>query len=619
MAGLTSVVPNNLQPLRGAEPSSWQATVGQAEANPTRWDKFTGLFKPPTRSDGDVVKAQVQFGADFQRQVRTLGRGLTPQARAGLEASAVAKFSEIVKGTLDQARGRETGQVSQPVLRQAILQANQKAQVALMQLQVQALQAKVGSTGPADIRPQAFARPGGGITVIRQAPQIENLVLRGGGAKGIGSGPALIEMERAGMLTGLQRVAGTSVGGLVAICLASGYSAVQLQDRFGAIDMAKFTAKPANFDTLYPTVSIEVGNAARFGSLLTEKVGNHAGGALQMLDQASAQSVASYLGSNWNTDAFQAKLATQDPEVVVRLGQLRNQDFDTARTDQMITFRDLHVLHTIDPSQFKELTLTGFERGETNTTRYFDFASTPDMPIALAGRISMSLPQIFGDVHYDMGNGRGTQRFQDGGAGSNIPAEAVYQGVTAQGGLGGTAATEQTRARTALVAFDEQGKAYTTMHSNKEKAVGVFKKIERFVAALVSGSGPNANKVDNQKLHDAGPNALIVFHGDLNTTDFGASAQRTTMAQLGAQMRMLEQIEARQNQAVAVEFGAGQAAACFASLNDAERAALVAGGPPDRPRSGAGDSTAAQFNMALYEMAVDPDRYNNDMREALIA
>ena len=83
MAGLTSVVPNNLQPLRGAEPSSWQATVGQAEAKPTRWDKFTGLFKTPTRSDGDVVKAQVQFGADFQRQVRTLGRDLTPQARAG--------------------------------------------------------------------------------------------------------------------------------------------------------------------------------------------------------------------------------------------------------------------------------------------------------------------------------------------------------------------------------------------------------------------------------------------------------------------------------------------------------------------------------------------------------
>ena len=42
MAGMTALVPNSLQPTRGAEPSSWQATVGQAQAKPTSWEKFTG-------------------------------------------------------------------------------------------------------------------------------------------------------------------------------------------------------------------------------------------------------------------------------------------------------------------------------------------------------------------------------------------------------------------------------------------------------------------------------------------------------------------------------------------------------------------------------------------------
>jgi hypothetical protein len=309
--------------------------------------------------------------------------------------------------------------------------------------------------------------------------------------------------------------------------------------------------------------------------------------------------------------------------VALRLGQLRAQDFSTDRTDQMITFKDLHILHTIDPSTFKELTLTGFERG-TNTTKYFDFNSTPDMPIALAGRISMSLPLIFGDVNYDMGDGRGTQRFQDGGAGGNIPAEAVFQGVSPTGGLGSGQATAETRACTAVVAFDEQSKAYTALHDRKKpekpipswlthfeftknvaegvRSVMAFN-MKNAIKSKVTGGATNANEVDTQKFREAGPNGLIVFHGNLKTTDFGAEGSRVEFARLGAQMKMLEQIEHRQGQAYAVEYEADQAAACFDTLNDTERAALVASGPPTRPRSGA-SNPAANFQMALYEMAM---------------
>jgi hypothetical protein len=86
-------------------------------------------------------------------------------------------------------------------------------------------------------------------------------------------------------------------------------------------------------------------------------------------------------------------------------------------------------------------------------------------------------------------------------------------------------------------------------------------------------------------------------------------------------MKMLEQVEQRQHQAYAVEYGADQAAACFDTLNDTERAALVASGPPERPRSGA-SNPAASFQMALYEMAMaaaNPQAYDATMRDALIA
>jgi hypothetical protein len=100
----------------------------------------------------------------------------------------------------------------------------------------------------------------------------------------------------------LQRVVGTSAGALTAVCLASGRSAAQFQSDFGNLDMGSLKLKPAGFEALYPKITID-----------RSVLGNHAGAALQMLDQASAGAVADHLKANWNTEAFQAKLATLVP------------------------------------------------------------------------------------------------------------------------------------------------------------------------------------------------------------------------------------------------------------------------------------------------------------------
>jgi NTE family protein len=55
-----------------------------------------------------------------------------------------------------------------------------------------------------------------------------NLVMEGGGIRGIAYGGALLVLEQRGVLAGLTRVGGTSAGAIQAALLAVGYSAQEI-------------------------------------------------------------------------------------------------------------------------------------------------------------------------------------------------------------------------------------------------------------------------------------------------------------------------------------------------------------------------------------------------------
>ena len=59
-------------------------------------------------------------------------------------------------------------------------------------------------------------------------PAYRNLVLEGGGIRGIAYGGALQELESRGVLAGIRRVGGTSAGAIQAALLAVGYSAQEI-------------------------------------------------------------------------------------------------------------------------------------------------------------------------------------------------------------------------------------------------------------------------------------------------------------------------------------------------------------------------------------------------------
>ena len=70
----------------------------------------------------------------------------------------------------------------------------------------------------------------------RKTRKIKNIVMRGGGVKGIAFGGALLELEKSGMLENVQRVAGASAGAITAFLLAIGFQPQEFEERLRVLD-----------------------------------------------------------------------------------------------------------------------------------------------------------------------------------------------------------------------------------------------------------------------------------------------------------------------------------------------------------------------------------------------
>ena len=68
----------------------------------------------------------------------------------------------------------------------------------------------------------------------------ENLALEGGGVWGIAYAGAVEELEKAGVLGGIKRVAGTSAGSIVALLLALGFDSNDISKIVAQLDFTKF-------------------------------------------------------------------------------------------------------------------------------------------------------------------------------------------------------------------------------------------------------------------------------------------------------------------------------------------------------------------------------------------
>ncbi|MBG8556204.1 patatin-like phospholipase family protein [Hymenobacter guriensis] len=214
--------------------------------------------------------------------------------------------------------------------------------------------------------PEAVARP-----VYR------NLVMEGGGIRGIAYGGALQELESRGVLAGIRRVGGTSAGAIQAALLAVGYSPQEV------IDVVNQT----------PVQRLNDGRGLFFGG--------------------SARLIRQY---GWYRGDQLTRYLT---ELVARKTQRPN-----------LTLAELHALAQQEPTRYRDLYTTG-----TNLTRQcpqtFSYETHPDMRVADAVRISMSIPLYFravlldtaGHVVQHPAKGQPVEVVVDGGLLANYPLD----------------------------------------------------------------------------------------------------------------------------------------------------------------------------------------------------
>ncbi len=176
------------------------------------------------------------------------------------------------------------------------------------------------------------------------AYKFKNLVFEGGGVKGIAYVGALEVLEKEGILSKIKRVAGTSAGAMVAVLVGLGFSADELKDILWKINFRNF------MDSSWGLVR----NTTR----LLQEYGWYKG------------------------DFFRSLMA----------------DYIKDKTgDGEITFKGIRKLQK-EGKPFMDIFLIGSDL-TTGYTKVFSYDSTPDMKVADAARISMSIPLFFTAVH----------------------------------------------------------------------------------------------------------------------------------------------------------------------------------------------------------------------------
>jgi NTE family protein len=232
------------------------------------------------------------------------------------------------------------------------------------------------------------------------APLYRNLIMKGGGIRGIAYGGALQELEKQGVLAHITRVGGTSAGAIQAALLAVGYSPDAI------IDIINRTPVQRLNDGQF----IFIGG----GSRLLRQYGWYRG------DQ----------------------LTKYICELVGRQTQRPN-----------LTLAELHDLALAQPGHYRDLYTTGTNL-TLQRTQVFGYETHPTMRVADAVRISMSIPLYFRAVLLDADNkviqgkpkaGQPTQVLVDGGLLANYPLHIFDQPQFLPTGLSpGTTANPET-------------------------------------------------------------------------------------------------------------------------------------------------------------------------------
>lgn len=230
--------------------------------------------------------------------------------------------------------------------------------------------------------------------LIKPNKHFENLVLEGGGVKGIAYVGALKALDAKGELKSIKRVGGSSAGGITALLIALGYTPEQIEQELKSVELTSFQDSRAKYWSRWPKWLDTNTGTMRHWFFQSET----------MLRALRKKKVGIYEGEiflNWAKAKITEKLGTPNA-----------------------TFADLKRAMDIDPSlNFKELMLTATKVSTQggDVLQYFDAENTGNVRIADALRATMSFPGAF--ETYDITINGTTAAYVDGGLCNNFPME----------------------------------------------------------------------------------------------------------------------------------------------------------------------------------------------------
>jgi len=209
------------------------------------------------------------------------------------------------------------------------------------------------------------------LNAFAQLPK--NLVLEGGGIRGIAHSGALELLDSLGQLDSIEKIAGTSSGAMNGLLYAIGYSPTEIQKAIGATQFQKFNQVGVPF----------------FGGIyrMKRKYG--------------------YYSTKRIEQTFEALLKNKG-------------------LDPNLTFKDLRELRLVN-SRFKDLYITGTSLNNQKTI-VFSYETYPEMRIIDAMRVSLTVPFYFEAIFVnkdgsitDKNNCRDCDIMVDGGVLANYP------------------------------------------------------------------------------------------------------------------------------------------------------------------------------------------------------
>ncbi len=590
----------------------------------------------PCESRANYRKEMALFEDGMMQVLDERTNDMPAESAALVRASAQHQLRQVMREVFGAPLSQGQECLTSGEMIERIQKAGNKAVATLDKAVAEAmdrLMAVAAQRAGGPVTPQIVRKADGGFNLIRRVPPIENLVLSGGGAKGVGMGGALLALADAGLLDELHSVAGSSAGALVATWISVGRDLGELNGILTG-QLRQLLATDGTLNAIYPDISFK--DTARITARLLSPFGathDTATGIIRKLDEITAQEVRDFLRTRdaeglrrdvtvvvaqrrkdaGGTGALSDGAVQQEVDrTMARLAELaQTPDFTRSRAGRMVTFSDIALLHALAPEKFREVALSVHDT-TTGKNIAFDKQTAPFMPIAYGARASMAHPLIATGVSFPQFSGPSARHvFSDGGISSNIPIETLVPLSRGRSNsdptdLRSPAQQRQWAASTVMV-FDNAGETNKIMHAPPEdkSSSGMFQRIFGSISSAVMGwvaSNPNLaadTEADKKKVHDFGPNVVNVKHGDLSTMDLDATGARRQDALTQAHADATQQMKIVRGDLYAVDVGSVEEA--FGLLDEEEKALLRRGNAAPAAQAPHADAQHQLARMAFRE------------------